>query len=63
MESALPADRFMRVHRSYIVNLSHVTGYSRSRVMLDNGEYVPVSVNYRDSFREFVERNMPTMQL
>jgi len=40
-----------------------VTGYSRSRVMLDNGEYVPVSVNYRDSFREFVERNMPTMQL
>ncbi len=63
MENALPADRFMRVHRSYIVNLSHVTGYSRSRVMLDNGEYVPVSVNYRDSFREFVERNMPTMQL
>lgn len=63
MESALPSDRFMRVHRSYIVNLSHVTGYSRSRVMLDNGEYVPVSVNYRDSFREFVERNMPTMQL
>lgn len=58
MESALPSNRFMRVHRSYIVNLSHVSGYSRSRVMLDNGEYVPVSINYRDMFREYVERNM-----
>ena len=59
MESALPSDKFMRVHRSYIVNLSHVTEYSRSRVMLDNGEYVPVSVNYRDAFREYIERSMP----
>ena len=51
----------MRVHRSYIVNLSHVTEYSRSRVMLDNGEYVPVSVNYRDAFREYIERSMPSV--
>ena len=63
METALPSDRFMRVHRSYIVNLNHVSGYSRSRVMLDNGEYVPVSVNYRDAFREFVSRRMPSMQI
>ncbi|MBR2399086.1 MAG: response regulator transcription factor [Alistipes sp.] len=61
MESALPSDKFMRVHRSYIVNLSHVTEYSRSRVMLDNGEYVPVSVNYRDAFREYIERSMPSV--
>ena len=61
MESALPSDKFMRVHRSYIVNLGHVTGYSRSRVMLDNGEYVPVSVNYRDAFREYIERSMPSV--
>ena len=63
MESALPSDKFMRVHRSYIVNLGHVTGYSRSRVMLDNGEYVPISVNYRDAFREYVSRSMPAMQM
>lgn len=61
MESALPSDKFMRVHRSYIVNLGHVTEYSRSRVMLDNGEYVPVSVNYRDAFREYIERSMPSV--
>ena len=52
IESALPSDRFMRVHRSYIVNLGHVAGYARGRVYLDNEEYVPISINYRDTFRE-----------
>lgn len=59
MESALPSGRFMRVHRSYIVNLAHVSGYARGRVYLDNDEYVPLSVNYRDAFREYVESMHP----
>lgn len=59
METALPSDRFMRVHRSYIVNLSHVTGYARGRIYLDSGDYVPISVNYRDSFRDYVESIHP----
>lgn len=60
MESALPSNRFMRVHRSYIVNLGHVKGYARGRVYLDNEEYVPISVNYRDSFREYIDSMHPT---
>lgn len=60
MESALPSDRFMRVHRSYIVGLAHVTGYARGRVYLDNNEYVPISVNYRDVFREFIDSKHPS---
>ncbi|MBO5687197.1 MAG: response regulator transcription factor [Alistipes sp.] len=60
MESALPADRFMRVHRSYIVNLSHVTGYARGEVFLDSGDRVPLSVNYRDTFREYIDRKHPS---
>lgn len=59
MENALPAGRFMRVHRSYIVNLAHVAGYARGRVYLDNEEYVPLSVNYRDAFREYIESMHP----
>lgn len=55
MESLLPESKFMRVHRSYIVNLSHITGYTRGRVYLDNDEYLPVGANYRDTFREYVE--------
>ena len=63
MESALPAGRFMRVHRSYIVNLAHVSGYARGRVYLDNEEYVPLSVNYRDAFREYIDGMNPTGQM
>lgn len=63
MESALPSDRFMRVHRSYIVNLGHVTGYARGRVYLDNDEYVPISVNYRDPFREYVDSMHPAQMM
>lgn len=63
MESALPSDKFMRVHRSYIVNLSHVTGYARGRVYLDNEEYVPISINYREVFREYIERHHPAKML
>lgn len=55
MESTLPSDRFMRVHRSYIVNLAHVSGYGRGRVFLSNEEYVPLSANYRDVFREYID--------
>lgn len=63
METALPSERFMRVHRSYIVNLEHVTGYARGQVSLDNGDSVPVSVNYRDSFRDYVESIHPTQMM
>lgn len=59
METALPSDRFMRVHRSYIVNLEHITGYARGRVYLDNEEYVPISGNYRDTFREYINKMHP----
>ena len=59
METALPSDRFMRVHRSYIVNLEHITGYARGRVYLDNKEYVPISGNYRDTFREYINKMHP----
>lgn len=62
METSLPAGRFMRVHRSYIVNLSHVSGYARGRVYLDNEEYVPIGENYRDTFREYIERRHPAAQ-
>ncbi len=55
MEQAVPSSSFMRVHRSYIVNLRYVKSYARGRVYLENDEYVPLSANYRDQFREFLD--------
>ena len=56
MESALPSERFVRVHRSFIVNLEHVTGYTKGRVFLTGAEYAPIGENYRDSFAAIVEK-------
>lgn len=56
MESALPQDRFMRVHRSYIINLEHVTGYTKGRVFLTNDEYTPIGENYKETFVKFIEK-------
>ena len=60
MESALPSDSFMRVHRSYIVNLDRVSSYSRGKIYMDNGDDVPLSVNYRELFRKYLEKTRPT---
>jgi two-component system LytT family response regulator len=62
MENALQSSQFMRVHRSYIVNLSHVAGYARGEVFLDSGDRVPLSVNYRDAFREYIDRKHPSQR-
>ena len=52
MESALPQDSFLRVHRSYIVNIKRISSYTKGRIFLDNGEYIPLGENYRKSFFE-----------
>ena len=52
----LPSDQFMRVHRSYIVNLKQVETIERSRIVFGK-TYIPVSDQYKDKFQEFLDRN------
>jgi two-component system LytT family response regulator len=56
METELPQKNFMRVHRSYIVNIDYVSSFARGKIYLSNGDYVPISINYRDTFREHFEK-------
>ena len=55
MESSLQSSQFMRVHRSYIINLQHVSGYTKGRVFLSNEDYVPIGENYKEQFAAYVE--------
>ena len=48
MESSLQSSQFMRVHRSYIINLTHISGYTKGRVFLSNDDYVPIGENYKE---------------
>lgn len=57
IEEQLPSDKFMRVHRSYIVNLSNVKVVERNRIVFDNNIYIPVGDQYKESFQDFIEKN------
>ena len=50
----LPADRFIRIHRSYIIALDHIAEASRTGVRLDNGIALPVGESYRPAFAEYL---------
>jgi len=52
----LPAESFMRVHRSYIVNLSKINTIERNRIVFDK-VYIPVSEQYKDDFHRFIDQN------
>lgn len=50
----LPQSYFMRVHRSYIVNLDKITTIERNRIIYDDFLPIPVSDQYKDAFKAFV---------
>lgn len=56
MESSLPSDRFMRIHRSYIVNLEYVTGYTKGRAFIIGDEDIPIGENYKEIFVATMEK-------
>jgi len=48
---------FMRIHRSYIINLDKVTMVERNRVFVGD-TYVSVSDSYREQFLEQINRRI-----
>lgn len=56
LEETLPGNMFMRVHRSFIVNLDKITVVERNRIIFDNKVYIPISENYGEKFQEYMEK-------
>lgn len=56
LEEHLPKN-FMRVHRSYIVNLQQIQQVERGRIVMDKSTYIPVSDGYKDAFNLFLSEN------
>ena len=57
MEEYLPKKNFMRVHRSFIVNLDQVTTIERNRIIFDEKVYIPVTDQYKEQFQEYLNKN------
>ena len=56
LEERLPQEMFMRVHRSYIVNLRKITEVSRLRIIFNKNIYIPVGDNYKERFTEYINK-------
>jgi two-component system LytT family response regulator len=57
LEEKLPAKKFMRIHRSYIVNLERVGTVERFRIVFDDKTRIPVSEHYKGKFQNFLDKN------
>ena len=60
IQDQLPSDRFMRVHRSYIVNLGKISIIERNRIIFDGKVYIPVSDQYKSNFQNYIDNNFLT---
>lgn len=54
LENNLPANRFMRVHRSFIINLENMEGVERSRVIYGK-EIIPIADGYKEQFQKYLD--------
>ncbi|MBC7487711.1 MAG: response regulator transcription factor [Cytophagaceae bacterium] len=56
IEEELPEQDFMRIHRSYIVNLSKIEIVERGKIRIRDF-YMPVADNYKERFQEFINKS------
>lgn len=56
LEAKLPAGKFMRIHRSFIVNLQMVDTIERGRIVFGK-VYIPVGDQYKEKFEDYLRKN------
>lgn len=56
LEEELPKDKFMRVHRSFIVALHAIDVIERSQIIIGN-QRITVSENYKPDFLNYISNN------
>ena len=54
MEERLP-DYFMRIHRSYIINLTMIQEVNKNRVIMDADTYLPIGDMYKETFQAYLD--------
>lgn len=54
LEERLPHN-FMRIHRSYIVNLDKIAEVNKNRIILDADTYLPIGDSYKEQFNKYIE--------
>ena len=56
LQEVLPTDKFMRIHRSFIVALEAVDVIERSQIIIGD-QRITVSENYKPEFLDYISKN------
>jgi two-component system, LytTR family, response regulator len=56
LETQLPADRFIRVHHSYIIAIKAIDAIHKGEIQIGNA-FIPISESYKKAFKELIEKN------
>lgn len=56
LEMQLPADRFIRIHHSYIIALKAIDVIHKGEVQIGNA-MIPISDSYKKAFKEVIDKN------
>lgn len=56
IEERLPKNSFMRVHRSYIINLKQIQEINKSRILLFGDISIPIGDLYKETLNNYISR-------
>lgn len=56
MESLLPSDNFIRIHKSFIVAINKIASIERDRIKI-GAELIPIGSSYRERFMKKLNIN------
>ena len=59
LEDVLPSDRFIRVHRSFIVQTDKIKIIERNRIVFGK-QYIPISDSYKSNFQAMINQRSIT---
>ena len=60
IEEHLPSNMFMRIHRSYIINLNKICEVKKNHVVIEDDVSLPIGDNYKDAFMNYLNSKILT---
>jgi len=60
IEEHLPSSMFIRIHRSFIINLDKIAEVKKNHVVLDGDVSLPIGDNYKEAFMNYLNKRILT---
>ena len=60
IEEHLPSSKFMRIHRSFIINLEKINEVKKNHVILEGDASLPIGDNYKEAFMSYLNKKILT---